>query len=200
MTGALAMKRVIDVLGASVLLLVTSPLWVIVAVLVLRDSPGPVFFRQVRIGLNGRPFLLVKFRSMYVGAEREWHPPGADEFLDYRFQEADDRRVTRIGRWLRRTSLDELPQILNIIRGDMSLVGPRPEIPEMVQLYRPEMHRRHRMRPGLTGLAQVSGRGMLTTGETMAYDLQYCDHWSLALDMAILGRTACEIFRDNGAR
>lgn len=200
MSGALALKRVIDVVGAVVLLAVTSPLWVVVALLVWRDSPGPVFFRQVRVGRNGRPFMLLKFRTMHVGAEREWQPPRADEFHDYRFQEVDDKRVTRIGRWLRRTSLDELPQLLNIIGGDMSLVGPRPEIPEMVHLYSPEMHGRHRMRPGLTGLAQVSGRGALTTGETLAYDLQYCNQWSLRLDMAILGRTACQIFRDSGSR
>ncbi len=195
-----AVKRCMDVVGAAVLVVLTSPLWLGVAVAIRRDSPGPVLFRQTRIGRNGRPFVILKFRTMRVGAEREWRPPTSDEFHDYVFQDAGDLRITSVGNFLRRTSLDELPQLMNVLKGDMSLVGPRPEIPEMVALYSPEMHRRHRMRPGMTGLAQVSGRGELSTGETMAYDLHYCDHWSLAMDFSILWRTILQVLRAQGAR
>lgn len=200
MSATKAIKRLFDVVGSAFLLVVTSPLWVVLSVWVRRDSPGPALFRQTRIGLHGRPFQMWKFRTMRVGAENEWQPPTAADFASYVFQDAADPRITRVGRMLRRTSLDELPQLVNVLVGHMSLVGPRPEVPEMVALYQPPMHRRHAVRPGLTGLAQVSGRGDLTTGEMMALDLQYCDSWSLRLDLRILIQTVGQVLRRSGAR
>lgn len=200
MAVARLLKRLIDVVGAALLLVLSSPLiiWAIWAV--RRDSPGPAIFVQTRIGRGGKPFVLYKIRTMRVGADAEWHPPHAEEFADYVFQKPDDGRVTRIGAFLRRTSIDELPQFVNVLRGEMSLVGPRPEVPEMVALYAPPMHRRHRLKPGITGLAQVSGRSVRTTGEIMNYDLQYCDHWSLRLDFWIIGQTLRQLFRTQDAR
>jgi exopolysaccharide biosynthesis polyprenyl glycosylphosphotransferase len=198
---ALIAKRLFDTVAAALLLLLVWPLLALIAWLIRWDSPGPAIFRQTRVGQGGRPFVLYKFRTMRVGAETDWRAPKTqEEFLRYVFQDERDPRVTRVGRWLRRTSLDELPQLWNVLRGDMSLVGPRPEIPEMVALYRPEMHERHRMRPGLTGLAQVSGRGLLTTEQILQYDLEYCRHWSLKLDCYILWKTVGEVFRRRGAK
>lgn len=193
-------KRGMDVVGALALLVLSLPLWAVLAWLIRRDSPGPAIFHQTRVGLDGRLFVLWKFRTMHLGAEHQWQPPTPETFLAYTFQAVDDPRVTRIGRWLRRTSLDELPQLVNVLVGDMSFVGPRPEIPEMVALYHPDMHRRHRLRPGLTGLAQVSGRGDLTTGEILTLDLQYCDTWSLRLDLQILCQTVDLLWSGAGAR
>ena len=133
-----AVKRCMDVVGAAVLVVLTSPLWLGVAVAIRRDSPGPVLFRQTRIGRNGRPFVILKFRTMRVGAEREWRPPTSDEFHDYVFQDAGDLRITSVGNFLRRTSLDELPQLMNVLKGDMSLVGPRPEIPATAHNWHPQ--------------------------------------------------------------
>lgn len=189
-----------DILGSVILLVLTSPLWLIIALWIGLDSPGPIVFRQTRIGRHGHPFTILKFRTMRAGADREWKAPSHDGFHDYIFQDAGDTRITVAGKYLRRTSLDELPQLLNVLRGEMSLVGPRPEIPEMVALYEPHMHRRHGMSPGMTGLAQVSGRGALTSGEAMQYDLEYCDRWSLGLDLVILAKTGCQVFRGKGAQ
>lgn len=195
---ALAVKRLLDVVGALVLLVLAFPLmlWAIRAI--RRDSPGPAIFRQVRIGQYGRPFVLYKLRTMRLGAEREWTAPIRENFNSYVFQDPQDDRVTQMGRFLRRTSIDELPELINVLKGEMSLVGPRPEIPEMVALYKPFMERRHRLKPGLTGLAQVSGRGSLTTGEIMEYDLQYCDRWSLGLDFWILVQTIHQLYASQG--
>lgn len=186
-------KRVIDLVGGGLLCVVTSPVLAAAAIAICLDSPGPVLFRQERVGLGGRPFTVYKLRTMRVGAESEWIAPKADEFADFVFQSPADDRVTGIGRFLRRTSIDELPQLINVLKGEMSLVGPRPEIPQMVALYAPEMHRRHDVLPGITGLAQVSGRGALTTGQIMAYDLEYRDHWTLRMDFQILCRTLKQI-------
>jgi lipopolysaccharide/colanic/teichoic acid biosynthesis glycosyltransferase len=183
------MKRVMDVVGAVLLLVLTSPvlLWAYWAI--RRDSPGGSVFRQIRIGQGGRPFVLYKFRTMVLGADAEWTPPAAQQLSQYVFQPPSQSSITPLGQFLRETSIDELPQLLNVLKGDMSLVGPRPEIPEMVALYTPDMHKRHVMRPGMTGLAQVMGRNMLTVGQTLAYDLEYCERWTLALDLWIMART-----------
>lgn len=200
MDVARRVKRGLDVVVAGLVLVVTSPLWLLIMVLIRRDSPGSVWFFQTRIGYQGRPFVIWKFRTMRDGADALWVPPTADEFEHYVFQDVMDVRITRIGNFLRRTSLDELPQLINVLRGEMSLIGPRPEIPEMVALYAPYMHRRHEFLPGMTGLAQVSGRGDLSTGEIMALDLQYCDEWSLRLDCAIFWMTAQQVLLRRGAR
>lgn len=194
-------KRMIDVVGAACGLVLTSPLFLVIAVLVRLDSPGPVLFRQVRVGQHGRLFTLVKFRTMVVGAERAWRPPASAQDLQaFYFQDENDPRITRVGRWLRRTSLDELPNLWNVLCGDLSLVGPRPEVPEIVALYTPEQRERLRCRPGITGLAQVSGRGALSTADSIAYDLEYCRRWSLALDLWILAKTVAAVFTGRGAR
>lgn len=195
-----AAKRLMDVVGALLGLVLLAPLFAAVAVWIRLDSPGPVLFRQRRIGRDGRPFVLLKFRTMRVGADREWRPPATRGELDtFRFQEADDPRVTRAGRWLRRTSLDELPNLWNVLRGEMSLVGPRPEVPEIVALYDARMRGRLAVKPGITGLAQISGRGELTTGEAIEYDLEYCRTWSLCLDVRILLRTVGTVLSRRGA-
>ncbi len=197
---ALVVKEIFDVVIAVMLGILTLPLMGGIAWVVHKDSPGPVFFKQTRIGQAGKPFVMWKFRTMRLGAEREWVAPSAGDIDTYRFQDTGDPRITKIGRWLRRTSLDELPQLYNVMVGDMSLVGPRPEIPEMVALYTGDMHRRHLMKPGLTGLAQVSGRGDLSTGESIRWDLDYVDHWNLWLDIKILWWTVGIVVRHEGAQ
>jgi lipopolysaccharide/colanic/teichoic acid biosynthesis glycosyltransferase len=184
-------------------LLVLSPAVALIALLVRIESPGPVFFKQPRIGRGGREFTMYKFRTMRVAPdEPEGTPvPDVDDFESYVFDPLyGGKQYTRIGRFLRSASLDELPNLLNVLRGDMSIVGPRPEVPELVAQYRPEYHRRHDVRPGITGLAQVSGRGGLTYEKTMHYDLEYVDNHSLLRDLAILARTLPVVLSRRGAR
>jgi lipopolysaccharide/colanic/teichoic acid biosynthesis glycosyltransferase len=200
MRAARLVKRLIDIVAALVLLILSGPVMIWAICAIRRDSPGPAVFRQTRIGLGGRRFQIYKLRTMRDGAQAEWKAPLAEDFDSYVFQVPDDPRITRIGAYLRRTSIDELPQLLNVLKGDMSLIGPRPEIPEMVALYKASMHRRHQVKPGITGLAQVSGRGSLTTGEIMVYDLRYSDKWSLRLDCWILKETVRQVFAGQEAR
>lgn len=195
-----AVKRVLDVVLALVGLLATVPLALGIALWIRRDSRGAILFWQVRVGQHGRPFRLVKFRTMVPDAERQWQAPDSHEALGaYRFQDEGDDRITPVGRWLRRTSLDELPNLWNVLVGDMSLVGPRPEVPEIVALYDAEMRQRLAVKPGITGLAQVSGRGALSTLDTIRFDLEYCRRWSLGHDLRILCRTVGSVARRDGA-
>lgn len=194
-------KRLLDLLLGLPVFVITLPLAVVIGLWIHWDSPGPILFRQTRIGLGGRPFVMLKFRTMREGADREWVPPrSAAELEGYRFQSESDPRITRAGRFLRRTSLDELPQLWQVVCGTMSLVGPRPEVPEVVALYAPEHHLRHTVKPGITGLAQVQGRGELTTGEALRWDLEYCRRISLGLDLWILWRTLMVVLSRRGAR
>ncbi|GAB3387023.1 sugar transferase [Micromonospora halotolerans] len=180
-----ALKRAVDLTVALVALLVAAPVLAAVAIAVLLTMGRPVLFRQARIGRNGREFTILKFRSMAAGADR--------------FSTADDAmRLTPLGRWLRDTSLDELPSLWNIVRGDMSLVGPRPLPTSYRFRYTPEQFRRHEVRPGLTGLAQVNGRNELGWDEKFAYDVRYVDHHGLLLDLRILVRTARAVLRRQG--
>ncbi|WP_211261424.1 polysaccharide biosynthesis protein [Pseudonocardia acaciae] len=172
----LAVKRGIDVVAASVALVVFAPVFLVVAVVVLCTMGRPVWFRQLRPGLHERPFVLLKFRTMRP-AER---PEDEDDF---------DARITRVGRWLRKSSLDELPQLLNVIKGDVSLVGPRPLLLEYLDLYTAEQARRHDVRPGITGLAQINGRSRMKMERRFEYDVWYVDNWSLRLDARILVKT-----------
>jgi exopolysaccharide biosynthesis polyprenyl glycosylphosphotransferase len=176
-------KHGLDLLVAAVALVLLSPLFAVIAVLIKLDSPGPVFFRQVRAGRYGRPFKMVKFRSMRADAPPVAPSPGRP----------DDPRVTRIGRILRETSLDELPQLWNVLRGEMSLVGPRPALLYQAQAYSARERRRLEARPGITGLAQVTGRGELTWPEKIELDLYYIDHYSLWLDAVILLKTVHKV-------
>jgi sugar transferase EpsL len=179
--GALLAKRALDLAGSAAALVVLSPVLALVALAVRIADGRPVLFRQERPGLGGRPFTLVKFRTM--------RPPRAGEV----WYDTDAQRVTRVGRFLRATSLDELPELWNVLRGDMSLVGPRPLLVEYLDHYTPQERRRHEVRPGVTGWAVVTGRNALGFRQRLALDLWYVDHWSLWLDLRILARTAWKV-------
>ena len=179
------MNRVGDVVGAGVGLVVTSPLLAAAALAVKLEDGGPVLYRQSRIGLDGREFELLKLRTMVVDAERQ----GAGLAVN-----RGDPRITRVGRLLRRVSLDELPQLLNILRGDMSLIGPRPTVASQVERYTPRQRRRLEVKPGLTGWAQVHGRAALPWPERIELDVWYVDNRSPLVDLRILLRTPLALF------
>jgi lipopolysaccharide/colanic/teichoic acid biosynthesis glycosyltransferase len=181
-----SMKRAMDVILASLALLVLSPFLLIIAAAVRLRLGSPVIFRQTRPGLNGRPFTLLKFRTMRNTIDRNGQPL------------PDAVRLTRLGSFLRSTSLDELPELVNVVRGDMSLVGPRPLLMEYLSLYSAEQQRRHAVRPGVTGWAQVNGRNALTWPEKFALDVYYVDHLSPGLDCRILLRTFGHVWRREG--
>lgn len=194
------LKRGFDLTLASVGALLTAPLWGLIAVAIKLDSPGPVLFRQTRVGRDGRTFTFYKFRSMRVGAEAELGALRSQNEADGPlFKIRDDPRVTRVGRIIRRTSLDEMPQVINVLRGEMSLVGPRPPIPEEVELYREWHRRRLAIQPGMTGLWQVSGRSDLSFDEMVLLDIYYDENWSLPQDLMILLRTIPQVFFGDGA-
>lgn len=198
--STLAMKRAMDIAVSGALLALLSPLLLAVALLILIDSGPPVFFRQRRAGLEGEPFTMLKLRTMVADADRR-----RSEVVDLQrleepaYKVPDDPRVTRAGRLLRRTSLDELPQLINVLRGDMSLVGPRPEEEAVVALYDERQRMRLGVKPGLTGPMQVYGRGDLTFEERLAIERDYLDNISVAGDLAILLRTPRAIVRGEGA-
>ncbi|WP_232521045.1 sugar transferase [Micromonospora phaseoli] len=200
--GRRFVKAVFDRVSALLLLLLASPLMLVIALLV-RLAPGargPVIFRQERVGRNGRLFVIYKFRTMYTDAEERLaqllHRNEHDGEL---FKIRDDPRVTRFGHRLRRFSLDELPQLVNVVKGDMSLVGPRPPLAREVANYPPDMRRRLVVKPGLTGLWQVSGRSDLSWEESIRLDLSYVENWSLTMDLTILLRTVGAVVRSSGA-
>jgi exopolysaccharide biosynthesis polyprenyl glycosylphosphotransferase len=178
------MKRTFDVVVAAVVLILASPLLVLIGLLIKLDSQGPIFFLQERVGLDGKTFNVIKFRTMRTDAEKETGPVWAQK---------DDPRVTRIGRFLRRFSLDELPQLINVLKGEMSLVGPRPERPHFVEQFKKEIPKyldRHRVKTGMTGWAQVNGlRGNAPIEERTKYDLYYIENWSLVFDLKIILKT-----------
>jgi exopolysaccharide biosynthesis polyprenyl glycosylphosphotransferase len=194
-------KGAMDRLVALSCLLLLAPLLVAVALAVRLDSPGAVLFRQVRVGLGGREFTMLKFRTMVADAEvRRAELLGQNQNADgLLFKIADDPRITRVGRLLRRFSLDELPQLFNVLSGRMSLVGPRPPLPSEVALYDDSVRRRLLVKPGLTGLWQVSGRSDLTWEESVRLDLRYVENWSLLLDVMILWKTGFAVVRARGA-
>ncbi|UBH07077.1 polyprenyl glycosylphosphotransferase [Leucobacter sp. Psy1] len=193
-------KRMFDLLGATVLLALLSPVFAAVAIAVRMDSPGPVIFRQERVGLGTRRFSMLKFRSMAMDAEDQL--PGLLDLPDGKnvlFKLKQDPRVTRVGRFLRRHSLDELPQLVNVVRGEMSLVGPRPPMPSEVDQYERWVHRRLLVKPGITGLWQVSGRSNLSWEDSVRLDLYYVENWSMVGDLLILLRTAKTVVKPVGA-
>jgi exopolysaccharide biosynthesis polyprenyl glycosylphosphotransferase len=192
-------KTVVDKSLTLLLLVVALPVLVAIAVAIHLDSPGPVLFRQTRVGARGEEFAMLKFRTMCLDAEERLACLQRDAGNAVMFKMKDDPRVTRVGRLLRRFSLDELPQLANVLKGEMSLVGPRPPLLREVQGYEPDAVRRLRVRPGLTGLWQVSGRSDLTWDESLRLDLWYVDNWCLALDLQILVRTARAVVRGSGA-
>jgi len=195
----LMIKRALDVIVAAAGLVLLAPFMLLVAVLVRLTSPGPAIFRQVRCGLNGRRFVLYKFRSMCAEAERLKPQLEHLSRKSVAFKIPDDPRVTPLGRWLRKFSIDEWPQLWNVLRGDMSLVGPRPAVPEEVEKYTSWQRRRLRMRPGLTCLWALEGRDHLDFESWMRRDLEYIDRWSLALDGKILLLTIPRVLSGKGA-
>jgi exopolysaccharide biosynthesis polyprenyl glycosylphosphotransferase len=204
-----AIKRLIDVVAAAALLVVLSVVLLVCAVAIKLDSPGPVFFRQRRVGAGGRQFMMLKFRSMRVDADQAAHRQYAADFIKGQaarqgaggekvFKLVRDNRVTRVGRWLRRTSLDEMPQLWNVLKGEMSLVGPRPPIPYEVEHYQPSHKQRLAVTPGMTGLWQVRGRSNTTFEEMVALDLEYIRRRSLILDLRILLATIPAVLSTKG--
>ncbi|GHE57508.1 exopolysaccharide biosynthesis polyprenyl glycosylphosphotransferase [Streptomyces cellulosae] len=198
--GRRAVKGVVDRLGAALLLVLFSPLMLLVALLVATDSRGGVFYRQRRVGKDGREFTILKFRTMIPGADRARAAlDGLNEGAGPLFKMRRDPRVTRVGAVLRRYSLDELPQLFNVLTGSMSLVGPRPPLPEECAAYGPDIRRRLKVKPGLTGLWQISGRSDLSWEEAVRLDLRYVEDWSLALDTVILWKTLRAVLQGQGA-
>lgn len=195
-------KRAFDIAASSLLIVALSPLLAFIAVAVKLASPGPVLFRQSRVGLNGTPFDMIKFRSMVVDAEvllAELEARQRDVGNTVMFKMKNDPRVTPIGRVLRRYSLDELPQLFNVLAGKMSLVGPRPPLSREIEHYATHVHRRFLVKPGITGLWQVSGRSNLSWEDTVRLDLYYVENWSITGDVVILWRTAKAVFGSEGA-
>lgn len=180
------MKRLVDVVGALAGLILLSPVLVVVAVLVRRRMGSPVLFRQVRPGLHGKPFEMVKFRTM-----RDAHDASGKPL-------SDAERLTPLGRFLRASSLDELPELWNVLKGEMSLVGPRPLLMEYLPLYSAEQARRHEVRPGVTGWAQVNGRNALSWEKKFALDVWYVDHQSVLLDLKVIGLTLKKVIKREG--
>lgn len=198
--GTLLLKRAIDIVGAAFAILMLSPLMLITAIAIKLDSPGPVLFKQVRSGRNGRKFVMLKFRSMCTDAEKR---RAALEHLNEMdgpvFKITNDPRITRVGKFIRKTSIDEFPQFFNVLFGDMSLVGPRPPLPSEVAKYEGWQRRRLSVRPGITGMWQVSGRNAIDFAKWMELDLEYIDKWSLWLDIKILLRTVPAVVLRSGA-
>ncbi|HEX8638605.1 MAG TPA: sugar transferase, partial [Pyrinomonadaceae bacterium] len=206
-------KRAFDIIISVVAIALLSPIWLIISILVKFDSPGAVFFRQERVGMDGRIFLCYKFRTMFSDADDRIHreayrrniegAPNANAGDDGKpifGKVKNDPRITKVGGWLRRSSLDELPQFLNVLRGEMSVVGARPPIPYEVEEYDLAHRRRLDMKPGITGLWQVSGRSRLSFEEMVRIDLYYIENWSLWLDLKIILLTLPAILRGEGAR
>jgi exopolysaccharide biosynthesis polyprenyl glycosylphosphotransferase len=199
--GKMQSKRLFDIGASAGLVIVLAPLLAAIAFAIRLSSPGPVLFRQRRIGKNGRRFSMLKFRSMVPEAEAQLAGlrESADAGNDVLFKMRDDPRVTPLGRTLRRYSLDELPQLFNVLAGHMSLIGPRPPLPDEVEEYERHVHRRFLVKPGITGLWQVSGRSNLSWEESVRLDLYYVENWTLTGDLAILFRTARTVLGRDGA-
>ena len=197
----LLVKRLFDVVASSVLILALVPMWIAVPLLIWRDDRGPAFFRQTRVGRDGREFRIWKFRTMRVNADSELktllnRQGRADKPL---FKVDGDPRITRIGRLLRRTSLDEFPQLFNVLEGSMSLVGPRPQVPKEVELYDETAARRLLVKPGMTGLWQINGRSSLSWEEALRFDLFYVENWTFSMDLGILIKTIKVVLAQEGS-
>jgi len=205
--ASLAVQRAIDIVTASVLLLLFSPFFLFTAYRIKRESPGPVFFRQTRLGMHKRPFTALKFRTMRVDTDEQEHRAYVRSIMNskatvgvngvYKLERAD--AVTPFGRWLRKTSLDELPQLINVLRGDMSIVGPRPCIPYETEFFEAYQDDRFLVPQGLTGLWQVTARAHTTFGEALDMDVAYVHGWSLGLDLRLIFRTPVALIRQRGA-
>jgi lipopolysaccharide/colanic/teichoic acid biosynthesis glycosyltransferase len=205
-TAYAVFKRVVDTVGALVLLLLLCPVFLVVALAVVIDSGWPIFYRGERIGRNAHTFQVLKFRSMRVNADSSVHAEYLRELLQGRaeanggiYKVPRDPRITRIGGLLRKSSIDEFPQLVNVLRGEMSLVGPRPEVPYALADYEPWMFRRFEVQPGMTGLWQVSGRARLSVRDMLRLDVEYAERCDMGLDIGILVRTIPAVLRGTGA-
>ena len=198
----LLIKRVMDIAWGLVGLLITMVFFPFVALAIKLDSPGPVFFAQTRIGKNGRRFKIYKFRSMYIDAEaRKKELEQQNEMQGLMFKMENDPRITKVGKFIRKTSIDELPQFYNIVKGDMSLVGTRPPTEGEFEQYNSHYRRRISMTPGLTGLWQISGRSdIIDFDEVVKLDLEYIDNWTLGLDIKILFQTVWVVLTGKGSK
>jgi exopolysaccharide biosynthesis polyprenyl glycosylphosphotransferase len=195
-----ARKRALDIVGSLSLIAVLMPLIASVALAVKLTSSGPLFYRQTRIGINGKPFGMIKFRSMVVNAHDQLAELLAAQGTSGTplFKITDDPRITPIGRFMRKYSIDEVPQLFNVLRGDMSLVGPRPQVAGEVELYDEAARRRLNVKPGMTGLWQVSGRSTLSWEDAIRLDLYYVENWSFTGDLALLARTVQAVVAPGG--
>lgn len=193
-------KRFMDIILSIIGIILLLPVFLIVFIAIKVDSKGPAVFKQIRIGKNHKPFTIYKFRTMVVNAEQkrelEIDPENIENFV---FQSRSDNRITKVGAFLRGTSLDELPQLFNVLIGNMSLIGPRPEIPDVVKYYPKEYEQRLLVTPGITGLAQISGRGEIELAKTIEYDLTYIKEFSIWNDIKILFKTFFSVLKKEGA-
>lgn len=195
-------KRILDIVLSLLLLICCLPIFILVSIAILLYSGGPVFFTQSRTGLHNEPFTIFKFRTMKVMKQDnnrhkyEWQGGVPDSFF---FKMAGDGTVTSIGKILRKYSLDELPQLVNVLKGDMSIVGPRPEIPAITDMYNAHQEKRLLVKPGVTGFAQINGRSAISHGEKIEYDLYYIENWSLLLDIKIISATFGYVIVGKGA-
>lgn len=195
-----AVKRIFDILVSTILFIILSPILLILVIWIKLDSEGEAVFMQTRVGTGGRPFTIYKFRTMVKNADRMFNKSVDKENLgEFVFQDKDDPRITKSGKFLRKTSLDELPQLINILKGDMSLIGPRPEIPAIADLYSDHEKIRLMVKPGVSGLAQVNGRGDLELSKTIAYDVSYVKEFSLWMDLKIFFKTFKVVILGEGA-
>lgn len=198
--GQLIIKRLIDIILSIIGIILLSPVFIVIIVAIKLDSKGPAVFKQKRVGKNGTAFTIYKFRTMVMNAESkrklDIDTKNIENFI---FQNKGDNRITKIGSFLRSSSLDEIPQLFNVLNGTMSLVGPRPEIPEVVNCYPESYKQRLLVLPGITGLAQINGRGEIELGKTIYYDLTYINNFSILLDFKIIFKTFFYVSKGEGA-
>lgn len=193
-------KTFVDKVGALIAIIIAIPLAVVIAIAIKLEGRGPVFHKQIRSGKNRRPFTFYKFRTMNINAENQKAElANLNEMSGPVFKMANDPRVTYVGRFLRKSSMDELPQFINVLRGEMSLVGPRPPLPEEVEQYEHWQYRRLSVKPGITCIWQVSGRNNIDFDKWIKLDLEYIDNWSLWNDMKIIAKTFPAVFKGDGA-
>lgn len=208
-SGSAVSKRVFDVAASAIALFILLPFLVAIGLIIRLDSRGPVFFRQTRVGRFGRTFTLLKFRTMYDQADDKIHRDAIKKMWDGKclsddpnapFKLTTDPRITRVGHWLRRTSIDEAPQLINVLRGEMSLVGPRPMIEYELENFKPRHHERHDVLPGITGLAQVTGRGRASMEDMLDLDVKYVRNQSFLSDIKLVFMTIPVVLKGTGAR
>ncbi|HDK7168276.1 TPA: exopolysaccharide biosynthesis polyprenyl glycosylphosphotransferase [Clostridium botulinum] len=195
-----AIKRFLDIILSLVGIIVLAPIYFLLFLWIKLDSKGPALFKQVRVGKDNKDFIIYKFRTMVVDAEKKKKIDlEIEDISNFVFQSRSDNRITKAGKFLRKTSLDEIPQLFNVLKGNMTLVGPRPEIPDVVKHYPKEYAQRLLVTPGITGLAQVSGRGEIELSKTVYYDLTYIKNFSVWYDIKILFQTIFKVFKNEGA-